>query len=63
MLGRNRLGCDRADAAGESVDVAFAVGMDAITEEDHGQVLLRVDPKGRPGKAAVSDGYVGKCQP
>ena len=38
---------DRADVADERIDVAVAVGMDAIAVEEYGRYPTRIDPKSR----------------
>ena len=51
----NRVDGDRSDLPGERINPAFAVRMEAVAEENDEQVEVRVDPKRRPGEAAVSE--------
>ena len=49
------LGGDRADAAGQRVDRALAVGVQAVAEKDDEQLAFGIDPHGGAGEAAVSE--------
>ena len=56
ILVLDRLAGDGPDAADERIDVAVAVGMDAIAEEDDEEVQFGIDPEAGTGEAAMPEG-------